>query len=102
MYTVKVNVVYVVTYLATIYHDIFLHDLWHRNCGIYIIKNIMCLSDNRMNYLKCVIFDITDIDECSHGIDGCQHICSNTNGSYYCSCNDGYTLKQDGKNCTGK
>ena len=44
----------------------------------------------------------TDIDECDRGIGGCQHVCSNTDGSYYCSCNDGYTLNEGGKYCTGK
>ena len=43
-----------------------------------------------------------DIDECARGTGGCQHICNNIDGSYYCSCNDGYTLKSDGKYCTGK
>ena len=48
------------------------------------------------------ILFITDIDECALGIGGCQHICHNTDGSFYCSCNDGYTLESDGINCIGK
>ena len=45
---------------------------------------------------------MTDIDECGLGIGKCQHICHNTAGSFYCSCNDGYTLESDGINCAGK
>ena len=45
---------------------------------------------------------ILDIDECEYGIDECQHICNNINGSFYCSCNPGYTLNPDSTNCTGE
>ena len=45
---------------------------------------------------------ITDIDECERGIDECQHICNNIDGSFYCSCYPGYTLNPDGENCTGE
>ena len=33
-----------------------------------------------------------DIDECAMHIDGCDHECVNTPGSYYCKCNRGYKL----------
>lgn len=33
-----------------------------------------------------------DIDECALHIDGCDQICVNTQGSYHCACNRGYTL----------
>lgn len=45
---------------------------------------------------------ITDINECDLENDGCQQICINTNGSYNCSCNPGYTLNTDGQFCTGE
>ena len=44
----------------------------------------------------------TDIDECVRGIDGCQHTCINNPGSFLCSCNTGYALASDGKDCFGK
>ena len=34
----------------------------------------------------------TDIDECSDNNGGCQHNCTNTEGSYYCTCVNGYDL----------
>ena len=47
-------------------------------------------------------YSITDVDECTHDIDGCEHNCNNTVGSFICSCNTGHDLTLDGKNCTGK
>ena len=31
-----------------------------------------------------------DINECEVGNGGCQQICNNVPGFYYCSCKDGY------------
>ena len=50
---------------------------------------------------------ISDVDECkptasSQGNGGCEQICNNTVGSFYCSCKPGYYLNPDGKTCTGK
>ena len=41
-----------------------------------------------------------DIDECE-GVNDCQQLCENTVGSYVCSCNEGFTLAEDSRNCTG-
>ena len=42
-----------------------------------------------------------DINECDDNSDGCSHNCNNTDGSYECSCNNGYVLDSDGKRCSG-
>ena len=42
-----------------------------------------------------------DIDECSENSDNCSQNCSNTIGSYLCSCNDGFTLGSDQHTCNG-
>ena len=42
-----------------------------------------------------------DMDECSINNGGCDEMCTNTNGSYVCSCNDGYILNDDGLTCDG-
>ena len=42
-----------------------------------------------------------DINECSEDSDNCHHHCSNTDGSFVCSCNPGFTLASDGKTCNG-
>ena len=45
--------------------------------------------------------DFTDIDECSTGIDECEQVCHNANGSYICLCDSGYALSGDGQSCDG-
>jgi len=43
-----------------------------------------------------------DIDECLTNISGCSQACTNTIGSYQCSCTDGYILLPvDNKTCQG-
>ena len=44
----------------------------------------------------------TDIDECKKMNGGCQSSCTNTPGSFRCSCDQGYRLLDDGLNCEGK
>ena len=43
----------------------------------------------------------TDIDECSTYSGTCDHTCTNTIGTYICSCDSGYILYNNGHNCTG-
>jgi fibulin 1/2 len=46
-----------------------------------------------------------DIDECSvdySGADKCEQNCTNTDGSFMCSCSSGYELNRDGHSCSGK
>ena len=35
---------------------------------------------------------IVDVNECNVNNGGCEHSCTNTDGSYTCSCNTGYQL----------
>ena len=49
---------------------------------------------------NCLVFH-SDIDECIQGLAGCDQNCTNTNGSYYCTCMDGYALESDNHTCTG-
>ena len=48
------------------------------------------------------ILSFIDINECSQNNGGCEHICRNTAGSYYCRCNKGYALNADQRTCRGK
>ena len=43
----------------------------------------------------------TDINECIEQSDQCSENCTNTIGSYDCTCNDGYELDSDGRFCIG-
>ena len=36
---------------------------------------------------------------CALGISGCEQRCNNTNGSYYCTCWNGFSLQNDNKSC---
>ena len=41
-----------------------------------------------------------DINECE-GYNDCHQICTNTDGSYYCSCDTGFMLAADNRTCQG-
>lgn len=41
-----------------------------------------------------------DINECAEGLSSCSQVCTNTVGSYTCSCHPGYTLDADSSTCT--
>ena len=43
---------------------------------------------------------ITDINECEINNGGCEQMCNNTNGSFFCSCEMGYQLDSSGLNCS--
>ena len=43
-----------------------------------------------------------DIDECAAVPPLCEQICTNTEGSFECSCNDGYELGDDQQACIGE
>ena len=43
----------------------------------------------------------TDIAECSDGTNSCEQLCNNRQGSYECSCLEGYELDSDGFSCRG-
>ena len=44
---------------------------------------------------------IIDINECNANTDSCGQLCSNTIGSYTCSCRAGYSLGSNGRSCNG-
>ena len=51
-----------------------------------------------INYLTCACIEI---DECTTAPSPCEHNCSNTVGSFQCSCISGYLLDDDGRSCDG-
>ena len=44
---------------------------------------------------------LSDINECNDGTHKCSQICTNTNGSFICGCNDGYHIDFDNDTCSG-
>ena len=55
---------------------------------------------NTITFIMCD--SVLDINECS-GVDNkCQQQCSNTVGSYLCSCQSGFHLNTDGATCSSE
>jgi hypothetical protein len=56
-----------------------------------------------MSWVYMNKYDTThvDINECELG-GGCDHKCTNTLGSYQCSCRTGYKLDPNGHLCLGR
>ena len=53
-------------------------------------------------YMFTCAFFSSDNDECSLGTDNCIETCTNTEGSFYCGCNTGFVLNNDGATCNGE
>ncbi len=43
-----------------------------------------------------------DNDECFTNNGGCQHTCTNTPGSFICTCNPGFALAANNRDCVGE
>ena len=52
-------------------------------------------------YSTCMLFSI-DFDECGVNNGGCEQICTNTIGSFNCTCNAGFELAYDRRTCNGE
>ena len=52
---------------------------------------------------RCVhsCYCFVDVNECAEDIDDCVQICTDTDGSYVCSCAPGYFLTNDSQGCDG-
>lgn len=46
-------------------------------------------------------FHTSDVNECAFGSGPCSQICTNTLGSFTCSCEEGFQLASDGRGCIG-
>ena len=64
-------------------------------------QRTLVLFSEQVTYYKFYSFLCIDINECNEEIDDCAQNCTNTNGSYTCSCNTGYRLGSDGHSCFG-
>ena len=49
-----------------------------------------------------LLYTYSDINECLSDNGGCHHNCHDSDGSYTCSCNNGYQLNSDGRTCEGR
>ena len=73
-----------------------------QSCSGTLNSFLKVMTVNRFFVVKfCTPFTFVDIDECSKGSHVC-HVnagCTNTNGSYNCTCKDGFI--GDGRSCSG-
>ena len=60
-----------------------------------VISCIRRMSGNQQEFFSA------DIDECLVNNGGCAHFCTNTIGSFECSCYQGHQLAEDGFTCFG-
>ena len=54
-----------------------------------------CCSDFKKKYM-C---NVSDINECADMNGNCSQVCTNTRGSFFCSCNCSYQLGEDDRTC---
>ena len=53
-------------------------------------------------YIASIVFTLIDINECAQGSSNCSQGCRNTDGSFICTCNEGYqTHHDDPTSCFG-
>ena len=79
---------------------------WYWLCKTYRIAQNFCWCKISQSFLPTGSHQFinilhADIDECDINNGGCEHNCTNTIGSFVCSCNVGYNLTENGLNCTG-
>lgn len=43
-----------------------------------------------------------DFNECGLDNGGCDQICINNFGNFYCNCSEGYLINEDGFTCDGE
>ena len=60
------------------------------------------VSHADITYIKIMIILSLDINECDPSITLCEHLCTNSNGSFTCDCQPGYSITNDQLSCLGK
>ena len=74
-------------------------------CGRDCSPGSVCASDGQVSDCACEPgFEpgpagCRDVDECATANGGCAQSCTNTSGSYACTCDAGYALASDGHAC---
>ena len=49
-----------------------------------------------------ILYTDANVNECATNNGGCAHICTDTEGSFICSCNSGFELASNGLSCNGE
>ena len=91
------------TRLQTMYNVLKYSKTWWENDDISIYR-YRTGTGNKFNLIMRVTRNentFVDRDECGLLNGGCQDICTNTGGSFACSCHDNRTLGTNGFSCKG-
>ena len=103
---VYVHISHLITTICThIYTCPHMHTYIHTHTHTHTHKNTYIRIDQitlTQTYAHATTIHYTDVDECTAGQHTCSHICSNTEGSYNCSCPIGFQLDDDNRTCTGE
>ena len=60
------------------------------------------VSHAGITYTEIIIILFLDINECDPSLVLCEHLCTNSNGSFTCDCQPGYSITIDQLSCLGK
>ena len=84
------------------------------SCDVFVAKNAIPIPLPKPSKWKNVEYELKrskqafsivycclDINECANRNGGCEHSCTNTDGSFQCSCNPGYKLQKNKRKCQG-
>ena len=63
---------------------------------------MLLLDGIGLDWCKCRVRTLSDVDECAMNNAGCEHECVNTEASYSCQCHPGYRLHPNQHDCVGK
>ena len=61
----------------------------------------LLIKDFSTIHNSCRPFLLLDVNECTMNNGGCEHICTNTLGSFECSCDSGFVLDDNNLSCNG-
>lgn len=85
--------------------SVFVSEDLHR-LELFVTVSISMNIDWTLLYLHpCTLYrqfiNVSDVNECQDDNGGCEHLCFNSPGSYYCQCKDGFRLSDNLRSCTG-
>lgn len=91
-------------YVPTLRDHILVHVILDTPYTVMVEHAMVSANCIDVSFLNCLINSLSgiDINECASSTSNdCEHRCTNTLGSYSCSCNSGYRLNSDGRTCGG-
>lgn len=72
---------------------------FHSKLILYVCQYVM---DKTFTFSACVCYFFLEYNPCSIAKGGCEHFCQNNGGRVSCSCQEGFTLHPNMRNCRRK